>query len=73
MKDTINALTVNEGIKKVMEIYHAEDLGFQELFAGLRFPKLTAGEVVSLYSRLSSLIDGDDIIICRSCGDADRL
>lgn len=73
MKDIINAISVSEGMKKVMELYHAEDLCFQELFAGLRFPKLTAGEVISLYSRLSSQIDGDDIIICRSCGDSDRL
>lgn len=68
-----NATTVKTAIREVLNIYHTNDLCFQELFATLKFPNLKAGEILEIYSTLSEMIDGDEICIHRSSGDTEKL
>ena len=73
IEDTIYAFTVEEGREEVLNIYHAEDLCFQELFNSLKFANMRAGDIVHLYAMLSDEIDGDKVYISKSSGETETL
>ena len=70
---TQNATNCEDAMDEVLSIYHASDLCFQELFSTLRFPNLTAGDIIEIYTTLSETIGGDEIYIHRSSGDIEKL
>lgn len=69
----IQATTVDDAIETILNIYHQEDLCFQELFASLMFPNMEAENIIKTYARLSQEIDGDQLILHRSNGDSEIL